>query len=103
MLFLNVVADAAAFDNPSPSFMYGCEDVSNYYDSVENLEGKSLKKKLNSIISRHQSLSYREVFSNQHSLLLLLYCYVLVKSNMILDFSHLVSRFKGILDASRRV
>ncbi|XP_068327500.1 uncharacterized protein [Pyrus communis] len=63
LLFLNVVADAAAFDNPSPSFMYGCEDVSNYYDSVENLEGKSLKKKLNSIISRHQSLSYREVWN----------------------------------------
>lgn len=62
MLFLNVVADAEAFDDPSPSFMYDCEDVSNYYDSAENLEGKSLKKKLNSIISGHQSLSYREVW-----------------------------------------
>ncbi|CAN6547540.1 unnamed protein product [Malus baccata var. baccata] len=60
LLFLNVVADAEAFDDPSPSFMYDCEDVSNYYDSAENLEGKSLKKKLNSIISGHQSLSYRE-------------------------------------------
>ncbi|BBG92725.1 hypothetical protein Prudu_000543 [Prunus dulcis] len=60
---LNLVADAVAIDYPSPSFVYACEDVNNYYANADHLEGKSLKKKLNSIIARHQSLSYREVWN----------------------------------------
>jgi hypothetical protein len=63
LFFLNIVADAEAYDYPSHSFVYACEDVNNYYANVVHLEGKSLKKKLNSIIAKHQSLSYREVFS----------------------------------------
>ncbi|KAK9931511.1 hypothetical protein M0R45_018785 [Rubus argutus] len=63
LFFLNIVADAEAYDYPSPSFVYACEDVNNYYANVEHLEGKSLKKKLNSIIAKHQSLSYREVWN----------------------------------------
>ncbi|PRQ37072.1 putative endonuclease I [Rosa chinensis] len=66
LLFLNIVADAQAYDYPSPSSsssVYACEDVNNYYANVEHLEGKSLKKKLNSIIGKHQSLSYREVWN----------------------------------------
>lgn len=63
MFCLNLVADAEAIDYPSPSFVYACEDVNNYYANADHLEGKSFKKKLNSIIARHQSLSYREVFS----------------------------------------
>ena len=61
LFFLNIVADAQAYDYPSP--VYACEDVNNYYANVGNLEGKSLKKKLNSIIGKHQSLSYREVIN----------------------------------------
>ncbi|KAJ6888121.1 hypothetical protein NC652_029217 [Populus alba x Populus x berolinensis] len=34
----------------------------SYYASVKGLEGKALKKKLHSVISKHQSLSYREVW-----------------------------------------
>ncbi|GLT71931.1 hypothetical protein SLA2020_439130 [Shorea laevis] len=55
---LNLVGDAC----PSPSFTYACEDVNNYYASVENLGGVALKKKLNHIIAPHHSLSYKEVW-----------------------------------------
>ncbi|KAL6194563.1 hypothetical protein ACLB2K_035645 [Fragaria x ananassa] len=61
LFFLNIVADAQAYDYPSP--VYACEDVNNYYANVEHLEGKLLKKRLNSIIGKHQSLSYREVWN----------------------------------------
>lgn len=52
---------AEAYDHSSLSLSYDCEDVSSYYAQVEHLEGEALKKKLNSIISEHQSLSYKEV------------------------------------------
>ncbi|XP_059460765.1 uncharacterized protein LOC132189933 isoform X3 [Corylus avellana] len=58
LLFLNLVADA----RPSPSFTYACEDVNNYYASVENLRGEALKKKLNHIVAPHHSLSYKQVW-----------------------------------------
>ncbi|KAG2699567.1 hypothetical protein I3843_07G197000 [Carya illinoinensis] len=57
---LNLVAEAS--DYPAPSFTYACEDVNNYYADAQNLGGKSLKKKLNHIIARHHSLSYKEVW-----------------------------------------
>ncbi|CAK7327884.1 unnamed protein product [Dovyalis caffra] len=56
-------AGALAQDYPSLSSpSYGCEDVSSYYDSVRGLKGKALKKKLHSVISKHHSLSYKEVW-----------------------------------------
>ncbi|KAL9372254.1 hypothetical protein Peur_034498 [Populus x canadensis] len=58
---LNLVALAQDYPSLSTS-SYGCEDVSSYYASVKGLEGKALKKKLHSVISKHQSLSYKEVW-----------------------------------------
>lgn len=54
---------AEAYDHSSLSLSYDCEDVSSYYAQVEHLEGEALKKKLNSIISEHRSLSYKEVWN----------------------------------------
>ncbi|XP_050372628.1 uncharacterized protein LOC126790438 isoform X2 [Argentina anserina] len=61
LFFLNIVAGAQAYDYSAP--VYACEDVNSYYANVGNLVGKSLKRKLNSIIGKHQSLSYREVWN----------------------------------------
>ena len=58
---LNLVALAQDYPSLSTS-SYECEDVSSYYASVKGLEGKALKKKLHSVISKHQSLSYKEVW-----------------------------------------
>ena len=58
---LNLVALAQDYPSLSTS-SYGCEDVSSYYASVKGLKGKALKKKLHSVISKHQSLSYKEVW-----------------------------------------
>lgn len=58
---LNLVALAQDYPYLSTS-SYGCDDVSSYYASVKGLEGKTLKKKLHSVISKHQSLSYKEVW-----------------------------------------
>ncbi|CAK9162232.1 unnamed protein product [Ilex paraguariensis] len=57
---LNFVADA----HPDPSFSlaYACEDVQNYFAGVQHLRGEALKEKLYSIIAKHQSISYREVW-----------------------------------------
>lgn len=56
----NLVIEAHAADL-YPLYKSGCEDVHEYYSNVGNLKGEALKKKLNSIISIHQSLSYKEV------------------------------------------
>ncbi|KAK9705838.1 hypothetical protein RND81_07G086000 [Saponaria officinalis] len=41
---------------------YACEDVQNYYASVDQLKGEALTRELNSIIAHHHSLSYKEVW-----------------------------------------
>ncbi|XP_018677595.1 uncharacterized protein LOC103968383 isoform X1 [Musa acuminata AAA Group] len=53
------VADAIRPQIPS---VYPCEDVDSYYNGVSVLQGVALMKKLNSIVSPHQSLTYREVW-----------------------------------------
>ncbi|KAF6142374.1 hypothetical protein GIB67_023399 [Kingdonia uniflora] len=47
--------------DPAFSSHFACEDVSNYYASVEHKEGEALMKELSSIISTHHSLSYKQV------------------------------------------
>lgn len=72
LLSLNLVA--AASDYPAPATTYACEDTSDYYSPVRHLRGEALKKKLNSIIAPHHSLSYQEVilrFKCSHCLVLL--------------------------------
>lgn len=58
LLFLNLVAKA--HDYPAPS-TYACEDITRYYSHEKHLRGEALKKKLNSIVAPHHSLSYKEV------------------------------------------
>ncbi|XP_058113674.1 uncharacterized protein LOC131256700 isoform X6 [Magnolia sinica] len=60
-LSLNFVAEA--HDNAALSLRYACEDVSHYYSHVERMEGAALMKELNSIVSHHQSLPYKEVWN----------------------------------------
>jgi hypothetical protein len=62
LLSLNLVAVAS--DYPAPS-TYACEDIANYYSPLKHLrlKGEALKRKLNTIISPHHSLSYQEVIS----------------------------------------
>ncbi|KAL6977779.1 hypothetical protein U1Q18_026565 [Sarracenia purpurea var. burkii] len=60
---LNFVAEA--YEIPYSSFGYGCENVQKYYARVGHLRGEALKRNLNSIIARHQSLSYNEVSSTK--------------------------------------
>ncbi|XP_022931412.1 uncharacterized protein LOC111437594 isoform X2 [Cucurbita moschata] len=60
LFFLSLVAQA--HDYPSPSVRYPCEDVNEYYANVAQLTGEPLKRKLNSIIAAHHSLSYKEVW-----------------------------------------
>lgn len=53
---------AEARDIPHYPFDYhACENVRSYYAGMEDLRGEALQKKLNSIIARHHSLSYKEV------------------------------------------
>jgi ribosomal RNA-processing protein 1 len=60
LLSLNLVAVAS--DYPAPS-TYACEDIANYYSPLKHLrlKGEALKRKLNTIIAPHHSLSYQEV------------------------------------------
>jgi hypothetical protein len=60
LLSLNLVAVASEYPTPST---YACEDVANYYSPLKHfrLKGEKLKRKLNSIIAPHHSLSYQEV------------------------------------------
>ncbi|KAF9616290.1 hypothetical protein IFM89_029066 [Coptis chinensis] len=51
-----------AYGDPYLSFGFPCEDVSHYYTSADHMEGEDLKKELNSIISPHHSLSYKQVW-----------------------------------------
>ncbi|KAK1391634.1 Extracellular ribonuclease [Heracleum sosnowskyi] len=44
------------------SVYYACENVESYYAGVQHLRGDKLKKKLNTIISEHQSLPYTKVW-----------------------------------------
>ncbi|KAK9275119.1 hypothetical protein L1049_022378 [Liquidambar formosana] len=60
LCFLKFVA--VAHDYPSSPLTYACEDVDNYYHRVEHFKGEPLKRKLNSIIAKHRSLSYKEVW-----------------------------------------
>ncbi|KAG5559185.1 hypothetical protein RHGRI_008936 [Rhododendron griersonianum] len=54
---------AEARDIPHYPFDYhACENVRSYYAGMEDLRGEALQKKLNSIIARHHSLSYKEVW-----------------------------------------
>lgn len=39
-----------------------CEDTGSYYQDVDGLKGAALMEKLNSIVSPHRSLPYREVW-----------------------------------------
>ncbi|KAE9602455.1 putative endonuclease I [Lupinus albus] len=59
LLSLNLVASASDYSSPSS---YLCEDISYYYSPVKHLRGETLKKKLNSIIYPHYSLSYNKVW-----------------------------------------
>ncbi|CAJ2649870.1 unnamed protein product [Trifolium pratense] len=61
LLSLNLVAVAS--DYPAPS-TYACEDIANYYSPLKHLrlKGEALKRKLNTIIAPHHSLSYQEVW-----------------------------------------
>ncbi|XP_050921056.1 uncharacterized protein LOC127138619 isoform X1 [Lathyrus oleraceus] len=61
LLSLNLVAVASEYPIPST---YACEDITNYYSPVKHLrlKGEALKRKLNSIIAPHRSLSYQEVW-----------------------------------------
>lgn len=52
---------AEAHDDQLSSVYYACENVQNYYAGVQHLRGDKLKKKLNIIISEHQSLPYTKV------------------------------------------
>ncbi|KAI4335312.1 hypothetical protein L6164_013971 [Bauhinia variegata] len=61
LLCLNLVAEAHEY--PTPPSAFACEDISSYYAHVENLRGGALKKKLNSIVAPHHSLSYKEVWN----------------------------------------
>ncbi|KGN65510.1 uncharacterized protein LOC101223221 isoform X1 [Cucumis sativus] len=60
LFFLCLVAQA--HDYPSPSVRYPCEDVNMYYANVAQFKGELLKRKLNSIVAAHHSLSYKEVW-----------------------------------------
>ncbi|OIW18713.1 hypothetical protein TanjilG_13465 [Lupinus angustifolius] len=60
LLSLNLVASASDYSSPST---YLCEDISYYYSPVKHLRGEALKKKLNSIIYPHYSLSYKKVWN----------------------------------------
>ncbi|XP_057981531.1 uncharacterized protein LOC131166914 isoform X2 [Malania oleifera] len=60
LLCFNLISEAHIY--PSSPLAYACEDVKNYYASVDHLKGKVLKKKLNSIIAAHQSLPYKKVW-----------------------------------------
>ncbi|KAJ7979361.1 Extracellular ribonuclease [Quillaja saponaria] len=60
LLFLNLAAEAHEYPTPFP---YTCDDINNYYAHVKHLKGEALKKKLNSIIAPHRSLSYKEVWN----------------------------------------
>ncbi|XP_072971162.1 uncharacterized protein [Typha angustifolia] len=44
------------------AFTYPCEDVGHYYEDVDGVEGVALMKKLNSIVSPHRSLPYKDVW-----------------------------------------
>ncbi|CAK8564055.1 unnamed protein product [Lathyrus sativus] len=61
LLSLNTVAVASEYLAP---YTYACEDITNYYSPVKHLrlKGEALKRKLNSIIAPHHSLSYQEVW-----------------------------------------
>lgn len=54
---------AEAHDDQFSSIHHACEDVQNYYAGVQHLRGEALKKKLNIIIAKHQSLPYKKVIS----------------------------------------
>ncbi|XP_004507928.1 uncharacterized protein [Cicer arietinum] len=62
LVSLNLVAVAS--DYPISS-TYACEDITNYYSPVNHLslKGEALKRKLNTIIAPHNSLSYQEVWN----------------------------------------
>ncbi|KAF5186234.1 Extracellular ribonuclease [Thalictrum thalictroides] len=60
LLGLTVIGEAHG--DPYLSLEFACEDVSHYYASIDHKEGKDLMKELNSIISSHKSLSYKEVW-----------------------------------------
>ncbi|XP_057468389.1 uncharacterized protein LOC130757624 isoform X2 [Actinidia eriantha] len=57
---LSFAAEAHAI--PYSSFGYACENVLNYYAGMKHLRGDALKHKLSSVIARHHSLSYKEVW-----------------------------------------
>ena len=56
---LSRVADAVS--DQANSSTYQCEDAGSYYHDVDGLKGAALMKKLNSIVSPHRSLPYKEV------------------------------------------
>ncbi|XP_052116978.1 uncharacterized protein LOC107496556 isoform X3 [Arachis duranensis] len=60
LLSLNLVAAPSAY--PASSTSYACEHIDAYYSPVMHLRGEPLKKKLNSIVAPHHSLSYQEVW-----------------------------------------
>lgn len=65
IFFLCADLAAEAIDNTRAlSLRYACEDVPHYYAHVDQMEGAALLKELNSIVSGHQSLSYKEVRTN---------------------------------------
>ncbi|KAG1331909.1 hypothetical protein COCNU_02G018770 [Cocos nucifera] len=57
---LSRVADAVS--DQANSSTYQCEDAGSYYHDVDGLKGAALMKKLNSIVSPHRSLPYKEVW-----------------------------------------
>lgn len=60
MYLICLCLDAKPHDDQFSSLNHPCEDVQNYYAGVQHLSGEALKKKLNIIIAKHQSLPYKK-------------------------------------------
>ncbi|XP_078165965.1 uncharacterized protein LOC144560598 [Carex rostrata] len=59
---LHVNDIAYAIEKSKAISKYPCEEVGTYYKDLEGLEGVDLAKRLNSIVSPHHSISYKEVW-----------------------------------------
>ncbi|XP_042409684.1 extracellular ribonuclease-like [Zingiber officinale] len=64
ILLASIVGFACAltFNSAVTATIYPCEDVDRYYTGVDGLQGAALMKKLNSIVSAHQSLRYKDIW-----------------------------------------
>ena len=58
---LHVNDIAYAIEKSKAISKYPCEEIGTYYKDLEGLEGVDLAMRLNSIVSPHHSISYKEV------------------------------------------